>query len=221
MSNKDPKKQQREKNAQSDKQQNAVSGSYKLNTSAVDRLVNADKKTYPKTKQDPGKQYRSNGLLSKIPMPIKALFIKFWFSGAVCFFIFWGLGMYIWDTLDMVVILGVVWGMVNDLLVNNSFHFFEITPDSNNKWMMFPKKKLWTFFANVAYGIVVSLLVTYIYSASNVLLNMLNGTQGKIYLGVEPILFGLFYVVVDMMFVGMKNLVVKIFQDANQKAGNK
>ena len=32
---------------------------YSLKTDAVDRLVNADKKTYDKTKGDPGKEYRS------------------------------------------------------------------------------------------------------------------------------------------------------------------
>ena len=176
MSSKNSKKQ----NQQNDKQQNVVSGSYKLNTTAVDRLVNADKKTYPKTKEDPGKKYRSNSFLNKIPSPIKALFIKFWFSGAICFFIYWGLGMQIWDTLDMVVVLGTVWGMVNDLLVNNAFHFFEITPGSNNKWMMFPKKKLWTLFANIVYGIIVSVIVAYIYSITNVIFKNVNCTETRI-----------------------------------------
>ena len=127
---------------------------YKINKAAVDRLVNANKKTYPKTNVDPGKKYRSKGFIDKIPDWIKALFIKFWFNGAVCFFIFWGLGMLIFG-LDMIVVMGIVLGMVNDLLVNNVFHFFAITPGSNNKWMMFPQKKYWTFLANIPYAFIV------------------------------------------------------------------
>lgn len=199
-------------------QEKSTSSSYDLKTDAVDRLVNADKKTYPKTKTDPGKKYRSNGFLDKIPSPIKALFIKFWFNGAVCFFIYWGLGMYIWDTLDMIVILGVVMGMVTDILVNNTFHFFAITEGENNKWMMFPKRKFWTFFANILYAIPVILIVAWIYNVINILLNVLNGTDGQMFFGVEPVMFGILYVAVDMLFIGMKNLAIKIINDAKEKA---
>lgn len=80
---------------------------YKLKTDAVDRLVNAKNKTYDKTKGDPGKEYRSRGFLDKIPSWIKALFIKFWFNGSVCFFIFWGLGMYVTAMLDMIFVLEI------------------------------------------------------------------------------------------------------------------
>lgn len=190
----------------------------KINTDAVDRLVNADKKNYPKSNTDPGKKYRSNGFIDKIPSPVKALFIKFWFNGAVCFFIYWGLGMYIWDTLDMIVVLGLVMGMVTDVLVNNAFRFFAITPDSNNKWMLFPKRKFWTFFTNMIYGVVVVWIVAWIYNTVNVILNTLNGVDGQIFIGVEPILFGILYVAVDMLFIGTKNLLIKIINDAKEKA---
>lgn len=205
----------KDKNKQNEK--SSVESSYKLNTEAVDRLVNASKKTYPKTNVDPGKKYRSKGFLDKIPEPIKALFIKFWFNGAVCFFIFWGLGLYIWDALDMAVVMAVVLGMVNDLLVNNTFHFFAVTPGSNNKWMMFPQKKFWTFFANIVYSFLVLLIVIWLYNAINIAGNMISGTEGQIYLGVEPILFGIFYVAVDMLFVSMKNLAIRIISDAKDK----
>jgi hypothetical protein len=195
------------------KQQNP----YKINTKAVDRLVNADKKTYPKTNIDPGKRYRSNGLIDKIPSPIKALFIKFWFNGAVCFFIFWGLGMYIYG-LDMIVVLGVVLGMVNDLLVNNTFHFFAVTTGSNNKWMMFPERKFWTFFANIIYSTFILAIVVWIYNIINIAINTIAGTTDQIGLGVEPILFGLMYMAVDMLFVSLKNLLIKIVTDAKEKA---
>ena len=87
---------------------------YKLNTKAVDRLVNAEKKDYSKDKtlKDPAKQYRS-GFLDRIPASVKALFIKFWFNGAVCYFIFWGLGLYLNDFLDMIVVLSVTKQNVN------------------------------------------------------------------------------------------------------------
>ena len=190
---------------------------YKLKTDAVDRLVNADKKTYDKTKGDPGKEYRSRGFLDKIPSWIKALFIKFWFNGAVCFFIFWGLGLYVTNMLDMIFVLAVVMGMVTDILVNNAFRFLATYEGQNDKWMMFPKKKYWTFFANILYAFPVLVGVIWFYNILNVVLNNIKGTDGELFVGVEPILFGLSYMAIDMLFITMKNTMIKIISDAKQK----
>ena len=185
---------------------------------AVERLLNADKKVYTNTKKDPGKQYRS-GLLDRIPTWVLALFVKFWFAGAVCFFIFWGLGLYVTDMLDMIVVLAVVLGMVTDILVNNVFRFFETYKGQNSKWMMFPKKAYWTFLANIPYAGLVLYCVIYIYNTINVVGNMMNGTENMMYLGVEPLGLGLFYLAVEMCFISMKNLFIKILNDAKQKNG--
>lgn len=189
---------------------------YKLKTDAVNRLVNAEKKTYPKSKTDPGKQYRSSAL-SKIPNWIKVLFVKFWFSGAVCFFIFWGLGLYVTDMLDMIVVMAIVLGMVTDILVNNALRFSESYEGQNSKWMMFPKKKYFTFFANIIYSFVLLGCVIYFYEAVNIFINNASGTEGKIYLGVEPILFGLSYMAFDLVFIGIKNTLISIVKDAMKK----
>ena len=206
------------KKKQTKKQEKVESSSYKLNTKAVDRLVNADKKTYSDTKSDPGKQYRSNSFIDNIPSPVKALFIKFWFNAAVCFFIYWGLGMFVPNFWDMMLILGVVLGVANDILTNSVLHFFARTPGSNNKWMMFPKKKFWTFFANILYCTIVLFIVVWIYNIVNIAMNAVMGTDGLIYLGVEPLVFGLLFMGADMLFVSIKNLLIRIVTDAKEKA---
>ena len=177
---------------------------YKLNTEAVDRLVNADKKDYSKDKKlkDPAKQYRS-GFLDRIPAPVKALFVKFWFNGAVCFFIFWGLSALIGNLLDTIFVLALVMGMVTDILVNNTLRFVETLPEENNKWMMFPQKKYWTFVANILYAFVVLFFVIWLYKILGI--------------NVEPILFGIFYMLFDLLFIGIKNLMKSIINDAINK----
>ena len=190
---------------------------YKLKTDAVDRLVNAEKKTYDTTQGDPGKQYRSKGFLDKSPSWVKALFIKFWFNGAICFFIFWGLGLYVTSMLDMIFVLAVVMGMVTDILVNNAFRFLATYEGQNDKWMMFPKKKYWTFVANILYAFPVLVGVIWFYNVYNIVLNMIKGTEGEMYLGVEPIVFGLAYMAIDMLFITMKHTMIKIISDAKQK----
>lgn len=181
---------------------------YKLNTNAVDRLVNADKKSSQKdTKlKDPAKQYRTS-FFDRIPAPVKALFIKFWFNGSICFFIFWGLGTIVTNYLDMIFVLAVVMGMVTDILVNNSIRFVETLPGENNKWMMFSQKKYWTFIANIFYAFLVLFCVIWLYEV--------------IKIGVEPILFGIFYMLFDLLFIGIKNLIKAIINDAINKVNKK
>ena len=191
---------------------------YDLKKDAVDRLVNADKKKYDDPKKDPGKQYRS-GFLDKIPTWVLALIMKWWFAGAVCFFILWGLGTYVQNDMDMILVMSIVLGMVTDILVNNAFRFFETYQGQNSKWMMFPQKAFWTFFANIPYAFVVYYIVMYIYNIINVMGNTISGTENVIFLGVEPVFFGLFYVAVDMCFISIKNLFIKIINDAKQKNG--
>lgn len=191
---------------------------YDLKKDAVERLVNADKLASEDPKKDPGKEYRT-GLLDRIPKWVLALIMKWWFAGAVCFFIFWGLGTYLTDMMDMIVVMAVVLGMVTDVLVNNAFRFFETYQGQNSKYMMFPKKAYWTFLANIPYALVVLYIVMYVYNTINVLGNAICGTEDAIILGVEPVLFGAFYVATDMLLIGMKNLLKNIVNDAKQKNG--
>ena len=183
---------------------------YPNDSSAVDRLLNADKKDYSQsTLKDPAKQYRS-GVLDNIPSPVKALLIKAWFYGAICFFIFWGLNIV--NSLDILVIMSIVLGLATDILINNILKFIEIVPKENHKWMMFPQKKYWTLPANILYAFLVFYCVRELY----VLINII-GQSFNVYIGVEPILFAIFYLGFDLLFIGMKNLMKKIISDAEDK----
>ena len=193
---------------------------YKLKTDAVDRLVNAEKKEYPKLtlENDPRRVYKK-GFLDRIPSWVKALFIKFWFNGAVCFFIFWGLGIFIPNMENMIIILAISMGMVTDVLVNNAFRFFATVEGANDKWMMFPKKKYVNFFLNILYSFGILLVVIWIYNVINIAANTIAGTELVTHLGVEPIMFGLIYMGTDLAFIGMKNLCISIIRDAKNKNG--
>lgn len=211
------KKQKKSPESEKPKQ---VKNPYKLNTDAVDRLVNADKKTYPKLtlENDPRKKY-SNSVIDRIPSWVKALFIKFWFNGAVCFFIFWGLGLFIPNMENMIIVLALSMGAITDLLVNSIFRFFATVEGANDKWMMFPKKKYVNLFLNMIYAFAVLLGVIWFYNAINLSVNAIRGTEGVIYLGVEPIMFGLLYMMIDLACIGIKNFAARIISDAKSKNG--
>lgn len=191
---------------------------YDLKTDAVKRLVNA--KNAPKVSDAEIRKYTSGGKLH-IPSPVKILLLKFWFSGAICYFFLWGLGLYV-AGLDLMVILAVGLGISTDLMVNHILHSFEPEKGAYDPWMMFPQRKFWTFFANIIYAGLILFCVVQSYTVINTLMVGDVSSADTVAVGVEPVLFGLLYTGFDLLFITMKNTAIKIFRDANDKiAGNK
>ncbi len=188
---------------------------YELKSDAVDALVNADSEETPEYSKEELNKYRSKSRIH-VSQTVKILFIKAWFAGAVCFFFLWGLGTYISSLIDMLFILGVVLGIVTDLLVNNVIRFIEKTPGENDVWLMFPKKGMGSFFLNLIYSMVIILCVFFLYNGINYVITALTGNTDTVPLGVEPILFGVFCMAFDMLFVGIKLFVKNILSDAKQ-----
>ena len=145
--------------------------------------------------------YRTD-FFSRVPAFIKALFLKWWFAGVVCFFVNMGLGPYI-STEDLLLLDGIVLGLIVDVLVNPLFHFMESDKREYNAYMMFPFpfKAYWTFFTNVLYYVGVVLLV-------NVFYNIIN--EFMFSLSIEPLSWALIVLAVDMVFIGIKDLVVHL-----------
>ena len=71
-------------------EQRVTSEYYRLNTKAVKDLAEANVENSPEVSQEELDKYRS-GPKIKIADWVKAILIKGWFAGAVCFFVFWGL----------------------------------------------------------------------------------------------------------------------------------
>lgn len=197
----------------------AESTNYNLKSDAVEALVNADTEEAPEYSEEELQRYLSHKGKG-IPEIVKILFIKAWFAGAVCFFFLWGLGTYIGSMIDMLFILGVALGMATDLLVNNVLRFIEKTEGANDKYMMFPKKKTINLFLNVAYSFLIVISVYGLYNLVNTVITSITGNADTVPLGVEPILFGVFCLGFDMLFVTMKNVMKSIVTQAMEKASD-
>ena len=148
--------------------------------------------------------------LSAIPVWLKALLIKWWFAGAVCYFVNMGLGIYIPSALDLLILDGLLCGLIADFVVNPIFRMLESDKKEYNPYIMFPfpVKQFWTLFANMLYYTVVFAGVNLCYLGINELIT---------FTAVEPLLFGVFAVAVDMVFIGIKDLVVFLVKRAKRK----
>lgn len=188
---------------------------YKLKTQAVEDLVTADAENSPEVSQEELTKYgaRKKG---GIPNWLKVCFIKFWFAGAVFFFIIMGLGL--WDPLDQIVITGIILGMVTDLLTNNMLRFVAPEDGANDPWLMFSKKRYVTFFLNILYAMLLCAMVFLgCYPGLERVVNLAAGTQGVQYLVGEPVGFGAFYMLCDILLVGLKKLAAKGIGRAKNK----
>ena len=185
---------------------------YKLHSSAVNDLVTANEENSPVVSEAELRKYRSGSKI-RLSETVKALLVKYWFNGSVCFFFFLALGSYLRDLLDQLFVLGMAMGIITDILVNNALRFIAKPEGANDRWMMVPKKALSSLFVNILYAYVVLMFVYMLYN----LINSVLTKNGHSLLSVEPLLFALFYLGFDLLFISMKHLFVRILYDAKKK----
>ena len=193
----------------------ATTDYYKLHTQAVDDLIHADETNSPEVSEEELQKYRS-GPKFKLKDWAKAILIKIGFAGSVCFFIFWGLSGYLADRLDLMVVFGIALGVITDVITNNILRYYAKTQGGNDAWMMFPKRRYITFVLNILYAFVLLLCVDFVYHLLNLALLAVGSSAT---LGVGPILFGVLYTGFDLLFIQMKQLLLRIVSDAKRSAG--
>lgn len=189
---------------------------YKLHTQAVSDLVNADESNSPEVSREELDKYRSGPKL-RLSDAAKAILIKVWFAGSVCFFIFWGLSSYITARLDLLLVFAVALGVVTDILTNNILRYYAKTAGGNDRWMMFPQKRYIAFFLNILYAMLLLFCVDMFYTLLNLTLSAASGGSG-VTLGVGPILFGVVYTAFDLLFITIKRTLGQVVRDAMRNA---
>ena len=135
---------------------------------------------------------------------------------AVCFFFIWGLSGYLGNMLDTLFVTGVAMGIVTDLLTNNAIRFFEPTPGANDRYIMVTIRGYISFFLNILYAFVVLFFVYCIYAVINYTVIRITNNPDTVPLGVGPILFGAFYLAVDLLLIKCKHTLIDIVRKAKK-----
>ena len=192
-----------------------VSKAWRLNTAPIEDLVTADETNSPPVSRAELRKFHA-GPKVKVADWIKALFLKAWFAGVICYFFIWGLSAVSLNQWDHLLILGIVLGGVTHLLTNNIYRFIASRKGAYDRWMMFPGKSVAFIPLQILYALVLILCTMMTYNGINLLLA---GPDSRVpALGVEPLLFGVFVTLWDLLFLGMKRLFKHILFDAKQKA---
>ena len=180
---------------------------YKLNTKAIDDLVNASTENAPEVSNQELRKFGAKTHLT-VSNWLKAILIKAWFAGVVCYFFLWGIGSYGINGIDLWLITAVALGFITDIVTNNILRFIEKEPGDNARYMMFAQKRIFiTLPLNILYACLLMTMDITTYALIN-----------RFYpLGVGPILFGIVTALWDMLFIQCKRLLKRIIADA--KAG--
>ena len=189
---------------------------YRIKTEAVEGLVGATPENTPHYSEEELKKYRTKSKLH-ISGTSKALLMKLWFSGAVCYFFIWGLGLYIGSTLDLFFVTAIGMGFVKDILENNALRWIANPPRSNDKWMMFPEKRYRSLIFNVLYSFLVMFCVMMTYEGVNGAFGTITGQTDVVLFGIEPVTFAVIYLLFDLFFLWIKRQFSKIIADAKRK----
>ncbi|GAB4262934.1 MAG: hypothetical protein Kow0080_00770 [Candidatus Promineifilaceae bacterium] len=140
------------------------------------------------------------------------LVIRWWAAGAVYFFIGWGtsLGNQLY-IIDFVFYLGMVMGLFNILIINPGLRLmFNIgpkrPPHENTGW-----QRTSDYLVELLENIFIVLVVALIYVAINkVAISLFNLSPEAVFLPGEPILFGLFYMIVWVILDALTKKLKKL-----------
>lgn len=146
------------------------------------------------------------GFLNKVPYSIKAILIKYWFYGAVCFFSLMGfIGI---SGENAALVGGLIAGALFDIACYN---ILEMMDQDNNKakyYMMYKSKKIYSVFINVVYQVAVFLIAMVMISS---IVSTYKDPVNNWFLQ-EPLSIALVLTAIDAIFLLIKNLLVKLFK---------
>ena len=192
--------------------QKAETDYYRLKVKAVDDLVNASAENSPPVSRQELRKYQS-GPKVRLADWVKAILLKWWIAGTICYFFVWGLSTFNLNQWDMLLILGVVLGLATNLLTKNIYRFIAKAEGAYDRWMMFPKKGYIYYLLDILYGTLLVLCTMMSYNTINLVIAG-GARDAPVAVGVEPILFGLLITAWDLLFLGFKRVGQRILTDA-------
>ncbi len=185
---------------------------YRLESPEVERLLHA--KDAPPVSDDELRRFQKKKSGLSLPLSVKALAVKAWFYGMVCYFVIWGLGFYLRDTLDLLFVTGLIQGMVTDLLANGVVRRMKGGEVATEAYILISSKGLKGFVLNLMGGLAVAVLIYTVYGAIHTAI----AYAGSSYVfGVEPIAYGLLGMGAEMLLILCKRTLRRIVMDAKRE----
>lgn len=158
------------------------------------------------------KEYQKPSFFSKIPYGVKAELIKYWFYGALFFFI--GMGMSAQGEL-LALLGGLIGGVVFDFMYGNILLALETEKGQHDDYIIYKSKKLYSLVFNILFEMAVFFATAYICIG----IVRLYGER-DIWLFQEPLSQALVALIVDGVLLLIKYLIKQIVIKHKEKKGS-
>ena len=175
--------------------------------------------------QDENQQEQSNvykmGSFSKVPTWLTSILLKYWAAAAAVFFSVIGgldIGLDYSETgedfytalaqdISTIIIIGLALALVMNYIVKPVVHMFNSSKDNTYKYLLVNQRGFLSFFISLGYNMILSIIlyfITVFLGSKGLIFNLFGSTN----YGIEPFTYGLCYLVVDFVFLTIKNLIV-------------
>lgn len=152
--------------------------------------------------------------LARIPLVLKILVIKYWLGGAAAYFVFMGLNNLLGSrTIDSYLIFCIILGMATDLIVNRFIRMMGTSKKPTEKYLFVNGTSFITLFLNILYAILLFAMMFGFWSGLDAIVHFNNHETLRRYIYFEePFLFGLMFVLADLLAIVIKNNVIKLYK---------
>ena len=154
--------------------------------------------------------YKQQGFIARLPYWIKAIFIKYWFFGSICFFSLMGTGL-IGE--NAALFAGVLSGCLFEFVVYNILIMMDSDENESRHYIFFKSKKFYSLLINIVYQVVVFFLAMLICSS---IVNLYDKPEANWFLQ-EPFSIGLVLFIIDGIFITIKGLIILLIKKVKGK----
>lgn len=150
----------------------------------------------------------------RIPYWVKAVFIKYWFFGAIYFFFVMGITMFAESSylpIYQMLVVGAAISFIVDFFVNPILEAIETPAHEGHYWWMFRSKKFYGLLINLVYGFALGFATSFLcaYLVTITPENSFGAFR-------EPLTFAAVTLILDLAAIWLKNLLVYIFTLGNR-----
>jgi uncharacterized membrane protein len=151
--------------------------------------------------------------LANIKPGVKIGFMKFWFSGAAFFVTFTALSIDTYDVLDRFVLLVLILTLAVEFISNKVIIWMNNDKTPTLKYLPFYIKRSSILSILASMGFVIVMVICSVYFVELMMLigipsigMLMFGFENR---GIDPITFGIVYLLMDYLWITVKNLILK------------
>lgn len=159
--------------------------------------------------------------LSRVPLVLKVLVVKYWGAGAAAFLVFMGLNKFLPSdvdgsrNLDAYLIFWVIFGLIIDFFMNKLIRMMGNPIKPTQKYIFINGSSAFTIFGNILYAALCWYIIMWGYQGFLQLIFddiKYNALNPRLWSPENPFTFALLFTICDILLLLIKNGIIKLYR---------